>query len=666
MHKFIKCVSINFALLLSVSSSEVLAATTPNPEAELNEQAALRVSATDFAESLKGITGGDTSALPTKPHSALPRPAGQLSRKANGTVSSPLIPSTEDLLLNATLPPNAIQRYKKESVTRPGSSTSEELAPSSTTAEHPCTDAAAITSISSKEATTPPLTHLNLEAVQSGTTEPFLGEATLKTSSARARTPLEQVLALLRDNPNLIPTVLSEYGSSEAGTPFAPPSTKRRPVPFRSPNPFHPATPDGLASEAGSAFARRNSNNSAAAAPRRHSTATNFTRRNSMAVQEFMKRMSPSFVVGNSIPKPVVAETRPVITILSMKGGGIRGIGMAHFLAKVEEATQKPISSLFDYMIGTSAGGILATALSLPDASNSGKPRFSARDLEKMLYDEAKNIFDGRVRSAQGIAGPRYRDPIKVFNRILPDDPLFNEGLTKTMVTTYDYKDERLKLIANFPLTSEAENHQPHEVFSAVDAIRSTSAAPVYFKPHQCSPKEKIPDGAHNYITQYTLGDGGVCANNPGLVGLNEVMRRHPGSPILMVSVGTGRKNKVTTYQELASAGMFDWLKMGLIDRLMSAPMHVVEEQLISAFMPYNPEELESPAAMVDGQFFQFEPSIEDDSMDNTSRKNLDALVQSMKNEISKPGSLWPELIKALKRHKASHPDTDGSESENT
>ncbi|WP_176691194.1 patatin-like phospholipase family protein, partial [Wolbachia pipientis] len=43
--------------------------------------------------------------------------------------------------------------------------------------------------------------------------------------------------------------------------------------------------------------------------------------------------------------------------ILSVDGGGIRGIIPAIILAEIESRTKKPISQIFDLMAGTSTGG---------------------------------------------------------------------------------------------------------------------------------------------------------------------------------------------------------------------------------------------------------------------------------------------------------------------
>ncbi len=77
--------------------------------------------------------------------------------------------------------------------------------------------------------------------------------------------------------------------------------------------------------------------------------------------------------------------------ILSIDGGGIRGIIPAIILASIEERTGKPISELFDLIAGTSTGAILALGLTKPNAS--GKPEFTAQRIGELYEEEIPNIF---------------------------------------------------------------------------------------------------------------------------------------------------------------------------------------------------------------------------------------------------------------------------------
>src|SRR2546421_11063200 len=80
-----------------------------------------------------------------------------------------------------------------------------------------------------------------------------------------------------------------------------------------------------------------------------------------------------------------------MIKILSIDGGGIRGIIPATVLAEIEKRTKKPIAKLFDLIAGTSTGGIIALALTKPNYE--GKPEYQAQDVVDLYELKGQNIF---------------------------------------------------------------------------------------------------------------------------------------------------------------------------------------------------------------------------------------------------------------------------------
>jgi patatin-like phospholipase/acyl hydrolase len=80
-----------------------------------------------------------------------------------------------------------------------------------------------------------------------------------------------------------------------------------------------------------------------------------------------------------------------VIKILSIDGGGIRGIIPALVLDEIENRTGRPIAELFDLVAGTSTGGILALGLTIPKAARA--QLYTARTLAEMYEREGARIF---------------------------------------------------------------------------------------------------------------------------------------------------------------------------------------------------------------------------------------------------------------------------------
>lgn len=62
-------------------------------------------------------------------------------------------------------------------------------------------------------------------------------------------------------------------------------------------------------------------------------------------------------------PKPYSLNVNKGSRILFLDGGGIRGLVQIEILQKLEQKTGRKVTELFDWIIGTSTGGIVALAL---------------------------------------------------------------------------------------------------------------------------------------------------------------------------------------------------------------------------------------------------------------------------------------------------------------
>ena len=77
--------------------------------------------------------------------------------------------------------------------------------------------------------------------------------------------------------------------------------------------------------------------------------------------------------------------------ILSIDGGGVRGLIPAMILVEIEKRTGRPIHTMFDLMAGTSTGAVLALGLVKP--TEDGSPKFSAHDMLRFYQKDGKEIF---------------------------------------------------------------------------------------------------------------------------------------------------------------------------------------------------------------------------------------------------------------------------------
>src|SRR5262249_23295357 len=111
-------------------------------------------------------------------------------------------------------------------------------------------------------------------------------------------------------------------------------------------------------------------------------------------------------VPGEEMP----AERNPV-RILSIDGGGIRGVIPALVLAELQTRVgNAPLLDPFDLVAGPSTGGLIALGLNVrgPD----GKPRYTAQDMVNLYTEDGPRIFSRsfwyRLTSLGGLRRPRY------------------------------------------------------------------------------------------------------------------------------------------------------------------------------------------------------------------------------------------------------------------
>lgn len=232
--------------------------------------------------------------------------------------------------------------------------------------------------------------------------------------------------------------------------------------------------------------------------------------------------------------------------ILSIDGGGIRGVIPALVLAEIEDKTGRPTAENFDLIAGTSTGGILALGFSKDDGN--GKPQYPAKALADIYRKRGKEIFHRSlwkgVSSVGGIGDELYshKGLENVLDDFFGDEPL-GAGLTRTLVTTYDIQERRPLFLKSWK--------DDHRAVKMKQAARATSAAPTYFEP------ALTPIGG----STHALVDGGVFINSPSVSAYVEALRIFPEeTDFFVLSIGTGELIRPIEYQEARSWGKAGWL----------------------------------------------------------------------------------------------------------
>jgi predicted acylesterase/phospholipase RssA len=218
--------------------------------------------------------------------------------------------------------------------------------------------------------------------------------------------------------------------------------------------------------------------------------------------------------------------------VLAIDGGGIRGIIPATVLVELERhLAPRSLASVFDLIVGTSTGGIIALALTVPEAN---RPRHSAERLLELYLNDGETIFPGGGRAtvprpSMLREGTRYlaSELEEVLDRYL-GDALLTDALTGVVVTSYDLAYGEPVMLSNRTEFGDVTD------VTMVVAARATSAAPLFFRP------EIVLDGER----ERTLVDGGLYVNNPAVLGylLGGQVAVRKGLPLVLVSLGTGTR----------------------------------------------------------------------------------------------------------------------------
>ncbi len=319
--------------------------------------------------------------------------------------------------------------------------------------------------------------------------------------------------------------------------------------------------------------------------------------------------------------------------VLSIDGGGIRGIVPAMVLAEIERRTGKATSQLFDLVAGTSTGGILALGLTKP--GQNGGPDYSAKKLIELYETEGDKIFSipvwHHLHSAGGLAEEKY--PAKGIEEVAHryfDDVRLAEALTDVLVTAYEIEGRVpwffKRRHARDPKRRKGDNFLMREV------ARATSAAPTYFEPFLV---EGGPHGGRALI------DGGVHSNNPAMCAYVEARKIHPEeNDFLVVSLGTGELTRSMPYEEVRGWGLALWAQ----------PILSVVFDGVADTVDYQLRELLSTEEGEARRYYRFQTVLDigKDDMDDASPTNVAALKVKAQEIISKNEDILETLCARL------------------
>jgi patatin-like phospholipase/acyl hydrolase len=225
--------------------------------------------------------------------------------------------------------------------------------------------------------------------------------------------------------------------------------------------------------------------------------------------------------------------------ILSLDGGGIKGLFSAAVLAHIEDDCGVRISDHFDLITGTSTGGIIALGLGLG---------LSPREIVQFYCDHGPAIFRDTLRVRGLTHWVRRKFPASALLSALQTcfgDATLAKSTKRLVVPSYNLGEDDVYLFKT-----------PHHTRLKRDfklpmwkVAMSTSAAPTYFP-------------SFRQVDHVRLVDGGVWANNPTMVGIVEAVSMLDVrlDAIRVLSLGTS--DPVTRRpSRLDSGGLLPWAK---------------------------------------------------------------------------------------------------------
>ncbi|MXZ48976.1 MAG: patatin-like phospholipase family protein [Candidatus Dadabacteria bacterium] len=293
--------------------------------------------------------------------------------------------------------------------------------------------------------------------------------------------------------------------------------------------------------------------------------------------------------------------------ILSLDGGGIRGIFSARVLDLMNDKLGINTYNTFDLLVGTSTGSIVAAAVA------------TRYNLSKLVQDyecHAPRIFKKRFPLC-GFLRSRYDNEIlenllhESFGEITLGDiktPLIinatNVSTGKVHVFKSSYQEER-----------RGGDYSRDGDVPLYKAVLASCSAPVYFDPVE--------------ISGDLVCDGGLWANNPALVGYVDAVRNFNKAPantrILSIGTGNTRQFYLPSYMWGLVTG---WKKEKIVNFAMLSQTQYAENCL-SLIMPEN--------------VLRINPEIENWDLDDY--KVLPTLKSLASREVTNRGELIKEFL---------------------
>jgi patatin-like phospholipase/acyl hydrolase len=282
-------------------------------------------------------------------------------------------------------------------------------------------------------------------------------------------------------------------------------------------------------------------------------------------------------------------STKSPILVLSIDGASVRGIAQFELLLGIEEkvnailaadarAANEPftrlnITEIFDFFAGTSAGSVNVGAILIPsdyDLANTpghvNKPKFSSDKLKEMLPDTLKAAFSSstfrkfrtlQVPGVGGLLGSKFTaGPFEQLLQELAGSARMSDLVKPAVITSYDLRAREIMNFSTHDACTSQENdvirfqpqsnrdfHRKDKNVFIWEAVRVSSAAPVYYKPLELEIGGKLR----------ALIDAGLFVMSPTVLAWIEAQKIYPGRPLTIISISSGNIDEARQVQTQGS-----------------------------------------------------------------------------------------------------------------
>ncbi|NEQ96214.1 MAG: patatin-like phospholipase family protein [Cyanothece sp. SIO2G6] len=300
--------------------------------------------------------------------------------------------------------------------------------------------------------------------------------------------------------------------------------------------------------------------------------------------------------------------------ILSLDGGGFRGVITGRILQLVESVVQEKrgqsLHDYFDLIAGTSTGSLLAAGIAL---------KMTTAELLKVYETRGKDIFPARVRNQRKwrfisqILGKRYTlyphgepgNPAKpglstvirdsfgdatiasVGKEISRDGRVIEKPIL--LVLAYDTLSRNTTFFASNNPSGKPRWYDNLPIWRLCTA---SASAPTFFPPYKLpyyQEGDDVPKDVRELKQVLPHIDGGVSANNPTLAAISHALRTAESEidNIFALSIGTGQSTQPFTYDEVRKWGLLSWVKN--LPNIFLAPSSEISNSISRQILNLNP-----------------------------------------------------------------------------